>query len=370
MQAGVLSHASRQVFTTMRASRIFLSATVVVSVVLLSVAYLDGWFRVSSAVTRAPARTRFLFSAGLEGRTADRTQDTQVGTAARSVGSRTQEDHNAEKIQRDRKVVLERVCNVSLPGSVPPLYARQLGHIIVDDKHKILYCFVPKVACTNWKRIMIKLRHPEIEKPQDISPQDAHVTYFLPSLKLYSQEEIQYRLDNYFKFMFVRDPLERLLSAYINKFTMPYNLKFHRLYGTKIISRFRENPSKDSLQKGDDVTFTEFVQYLLDPMAHGPQLNEHWDHYANLCHPCRIHYDVIGKYETLDQDVDHVLQRAGVANIVQFPPKPKKSQISTSQLLDEYLDEIGPKEVFRLHNMYILDYLMFNYSLPNFPGER
>ncbi|XP_035675463.1 carbohydrate sulfotransferase 11-like isoform X1 [Branchiostoma floridae] len=369
MQGGVLSHASRQVFATMRASRIFLGATVVVSVVFLTVTYLEGWFRVSSAVTRAPARTRFLFSAGLDRRTADRAQGTQAGTSAGSAGRRVQED-NAEKIQRDRKTALERVCNVSLPELVPPLSTRQLGHLIVDDEHKMLYCFVPKVACTNWKRVMIKLRHPDIDKPQDISPRDAHETYFLPTLKRYSPEAIQYRLDNYFKFMFVRDPLERLLSAYINKFTMPYNLKFHRLYGTKIISRFRENPSNDSVQRGDDVMFKEFVQYLLDPQAHGPQLNEHWDHYFNLCHPCRIHYDVIGKYETLDQDVNYVLQRAGVANIVQFPPKPKKAQTSTSQLLDEYLDEIGPKEVLRLHNMYILDYLMFNYSLPNFPGER
>ena len=32
---------------------------------------------------------------------------------------------------------------------------------VVDEKHKILYCELPKVGCTNWKRTMLQLIQPD-----------------------------------------------------------------------------------------------------------------------------------------------------------------------------------------------------------------
>lgn len=53
--------------------------------------------------------------------------------------------------------------------------ASQLNHILVDHTHKLLYCYVPKVACTNWKRVMMVLTgQSNVSNLMDIPANVAH----------------------------------------------------------------------------------------------------------------------------------------------------------------------------------------------------
>ena len=93
--------------------------------------------------------------------------------------------------------------------------------LVVDEKHQILYCELPKVGCTNWKRTMLQLIHPDTYgkmKVEDIkSPHGKKGEDGYRYLSTYPKEQQIFMLQTFYKFMFVRHPLERLLSAYRDK---------------------------------------------------------------------------------------------------------------------------------------------------------
>ena len=242
----------------------------------------------------------------------------------------------------------------------------KLRHLFVNDKHKLIYCEVPKVACTNWKRILLILTGKmATTNPLDLLPDRVHHDYahrFLRTLNSYTSTEIQYRLRNYYKVIFVRNPLERMLSAYRNKFLSGDNTYFNQKYGTRIIRRYRVNATQDALRHGNGVTFNEFITYLLDSRS-GP-FNSHWEAYYKLCLPCLVQYDYIGKYETLGEDGNRVLRNLNVHRWLRFPVSNKKGT-KTADELKAFFANTSLERIHKLWQLYSVDYDMFGYDYPD-----
>lgn len=79
------------------------------------------------------------------------------------------------------------------------------------------------MACTNWKRVLMALMHKSnASNVLDITASLAHGPTMFNKLVNYTTPEVERMLRNYTKFVFVRHPFERLLSAYRNKLQQNY----------------------------------------------------------------------------------------------------------------------------------------------------
>ncbi|KAB7504761.1 Carbohydrate sulfotransferase 14, partial [Armadillidium nasatum] len=153
------------------------------------------------------------------------------------------------------------------------------------------------------------------------------------------EDDILHRLQNYKKFVVVRHPFERVISAFKNKFEKNYTSSqyFKKRFGVLILKRFRNGDSFNV--NGDGVKFSEFVRYMIDTYNDDPsKLNEHWAPVDQLCHPCDVRYNIIGKYENLEEDAQHILESINAPKDVHFPPI-KPSQ--TTKLVDAYIDTLS-----------------------------
>ncbi|XP_046768226.1 carbohydrate sulfotransferase 9 isoform X2 [Gallus gallus] len=239
-----------------------------------------------------------------------------------------------------------------------------VSRIYVEDRHKVLYCEVPKVGCSNWKRVLMVLNG-LATSVRNISHDDVHYGKHLRKLDSYDLKGIYTRLNTYTKAIFVRDPLERLVSAFRDKFEHP-NSYYHPVFGKAIIKKYRHNANKEALETGSGVKFKEFIQYLLD--SHRPVgMDIHWEQVSKLCYPCLINYDFIGKFETLEEDANYFLQLVGAPAELKFPrfkDRHSSDERTSAEVVRQYLKELSKEERQLTYDFYYLDYLMFNYTSP------
>ncbi len=172
--------------------------------------------------------------------------------------------------QAHRRHLIREHCSANSSFNFPGKFktfdqipSKALDHLIVDDHRGVIYCFVPKVACTNWKRVMIvlsqSLKAPDgapyldpLDIPSALSHNATlHLTFnkFWRLFGRFSRALMHHKLKNYTKFLFVRDPFVRLISAFRNKFALP-NEDFYRQFGSVMLHRYA-NISKppDSAQE-------------------------------------------------------------------------------------------------------------------------
>ncbi|XP_028992847.1 carbohydrate sulfotransferase 10-like [Betta splendens] len=249
-----------------------------------------------------------------------------------------------------------------------------LDRIFVCDKHRILFCQTPKVGNTQWKKVLIVLNG-AFSTVEDI-PENLvhdHEKNGLPRLSSFTPQEITHRLSTYFKFFIVRDPFERLISEFKDKFVK--NPRFEPWYkhdiAPAIIRKYRKNQRNSDLT-ASGLHFEDFVRYLGDAEGRrrmDRQFGEHiihWVTYAELCAPCEIHYSVVGHYETLEKDAPYILKAANIDQLVSYPAIPPGITHYNRTKVEHYFSGISKRDIKRLYERYQGDFQLFGYQSPDF----
>uniref|UniRef100_A0A8C8ZRD7 Carbohydrate sulfotransferase n=1 Tax=Prolemur simus TaxID=1328070 RepID=A0A8C8ZRD7_PROSS len=270
-----------------------------------------------------------------------------------------------QQSQRERKRLMREACaKYRASSSRRAVTPRHVSRIFVEDRHRVLYCEVPKAGCSNWKRVLMVLAG-LASSAADIQHNTVHYGGALRRLDTFDRQGILHRLGTYTKMLFVREPFERLVSAFRDKFEHP-NSYYHPVFGKAILARYRANASREALRTGAGVRFPEFVQYLLD--VHRPVgMDIHWDHVSRLCSPCLIDYDFVGKFESMEDDANFFLSLIRAPRNLTFPSfKDRHSQEArtTARITRQYFAQLSALQRQRTYDFYYMDYLMFNYSKP------
>ena len=194
--------------------------------------------------------------------------------------------NSLELSQETRKQRLNDYCLTHRFKEKPT--EEELQYIAVDDENKMIYCALHKVGSKTFIGLLEKARG---------SKKLVIRWNFFRRLGSYTEEERLLRLQTYFKFLIVREPLKQLLSTFKERFEDGAPKRYHDRDNRKlIVSHLRPNDPNPEGKHGDyDVSFSEFIQYFAGNVSRYPPCRQ----YEKICHPCVINYDFIGRLETL-----------------------------------------------------------------------
>jgi hypothetical protein len=233
--------------------------------------------------------------------------------------------------------------------------------ILVDDNHKVLYCSIPKVACSSFKTFILTAATGINDTHFDVHDSNLLRRVGVKYLTDYDTKERETKLSTYFKFIVVRHPFDRLVSAYKEKFSTPtLMLKWYQKF---IKMTFKENSTfdKDGRIK---LTFDQFL-YLIVKYYETSFNDRHWLSYYEHCHPCNIKYDYIIKLETIEHDLKMFYKNYFKSNERQDVIRRHNGRSNITDKLGEVtrlFSAIDPTIVKELLKIYEKDFMLFSYT--------
>lgn len=237
------------------------------------------------------------------------------------------------------------------------------NYYLVNHKYKIIYCAIPKNASGFLRRwFLILSGHNTDDLPSKnigklLSP------YILKNKKL---------INKYNKFSFVRNPYSRLVSAFINKFSI-HNKQVHKITHP-VISYIQKNI--DNNVNEYNITFKHFAEYLYQKNNLKNE-DDHWKPQWMFLN--NIDFNFIGKIETFNENFKKLHDLFSLPYIKKMPDITNKhnyennttynasniniSKLSEMKILPYYKCFFDKDIEIKMSDIYSRDLIKFQYKL-------
>ncbi|XP_068203029.1 carbohydrate sulfotransferase 11-like [Palaemon carinicauda] len=289
------------------------------------------------------------------------------------------------EVQRDRLATLKDTCD-----KYPELGTRQHVTFVWDTKidPPVLYCPLYKVASTTWMVYFLRLAHVNDDNPalEIYKHSGQEKKKYMPRFggghqrvfKEFKAPTTSMGKYNIFKkslrFIVVRHPFSRLLSAYRDKMERPKPRPFTPYFKDlqkAIIMKYRPEGSNIT---SPNPTFSEFVDYIIDSTEHLKTAKDWkenvvcWSTFWAECGVCSSDYQVVIKLETMNDDEQFLAHIANLKEIqnVQEWRNLKRAGVSSTVLLPKYYGSLTREQIYKLYERYKIDFELFGYTVDDY----
>ncbi|XP_033110906.1 carbohydrate sulfotransferase 11-like [Anneissia japonica] len=263
-------------------------------------------------------------------------------------------------IHRKQNDYTRNMCRLHR-NAIPEMKSRP--KLLVNEKHKMVYCQTPKTGTVSWCRIMLIIsgykNYEEVMKmtaPQVSAAWNKNTYHTFLVILWQNRNTLWPPTQN--------SCLLGILSHDCCRLTMIKS--FVRTEVTQealraIEKKIRNNFRWNSNAKSDEIDFVDFVNLVVSQEGS----NVHWNPMHGICYPCDIHYDVIGHFEDMENETKYILTLTNLTNL--WLPKSSGAHLTNSSSqskLDKAFSSIPLPHLADLYHKYKYDFTLFGYEIP------
>lgn len=244
--------------------------------------------------------------------------------------------------------------------------------LVVAPEHGLIWCPNAKVGTTTWYEILRRQLMPRLRTmPRCFPSACPDSTSFAGKYPLILPKHMPNHVRlcdrrRFVSFTFVRNPWDRLASAYLSKIERGNRVRDRQALAVQ--ARIR---TLFGLRQGQQIAFGQFVRWVVQQNT--STMNPHWKPHSERCDTLYTPYEFIGRYETLQEDILHVLGLLGwsptLIPATHWSSLETSSALSRTNASQRLLQLYDSALVDLVARKYRDDIVPFGYTFPGRPPD-